>query len=115
MKTMKDKALIDKIIFSFCGFRFMLRERSFRFELILCLPTLIVMFFGNNNLLNILCAIAYIQILIIECLNTCIERICDLIVDEYSIQIKKIKDVGSFAVFLAITLNVFLIIVAGFK
>ncbi len=80
----------------------MFREDAFRLELLLLVPTIIAIYFGNDGNFNIICGIAYALILIIESLNTCVEKICDLVTEEFDIKVMEIKDIGSFAVSIAL-------------
>src|SRR6185295_12738055 len=47
---------------------------------------------------------AVIMVLVVELLNTAIEKLCDHLAPELSAQIKVVKDLGSAAVFVAIVL-----------
>lgn len=94
------------LINSVSGIKVALRDKSFRFEIMLSFVLAPILLVSNklemHEKLNIV--VAYIFVLIAELFNTSIEKLCDRVTSEYDIHIKSVKDISSAAVFLAIVL-----------
>jgi diacylglycerol kinase (ATP) len=80
-------------------------ESSFKIELLLFIPALIVIFLVDLSLLSkLLLFVSYSFILIAETINSAIERVVDLVTLEHNDMAGRAKDVGSTIVFLSIVL-----------
>lgn len=79
-------------------------ESSFRIEIICISILLIILCFLDIFLIEkLLMFISLMGILICEAINSAIERVVDLVTDEYKYLAGKAKDAGSAAVFISIT------------
>jgi diacylglycerol kinase (ATP) len=111
------KKLNKNLFNSYNGLKFALAEHSFVIEILMgfiFFPCLI--FFENSIEIKLLSAFSYFLILILELVNTAIEKVCNRMTLEYDEQIKAIKDISSAAVFMAIILFLitFLILASWF-
>ncbi len=80
-----------------------LNEAAFRQEVLLCIILIPFAFLlGNNGLERALLISCIILVLITELLNSAIEALADRISSEQDILIKRAKDIGSAAVFIAL-------------
>lgn len=80
-------------------------EKSFKIELV-CIVLLAIfsLFLELSLALHLLLISSLFVILIVEAINSAIERCVDLVTKEYNELAKKAKDTGSAAVFLSISL-----------
>jgi len=110
MKNKPKYSFIKNTGYALKGFKdIVTNETSFRIELIL-LPIVFLLiylldfqFYEKLFLLS-----SYILLLIVEAINSAIERVVDLVTLEYNELAGKAKDAGSTAVFLTIVLNTIL-------
>lgn len=80
-------------------------DRSFQIEIFAGLLLIAVIFFSVGSLAEKLAIIAtYIVLLVVELINTALERLCDRVTMEHDTAIKEVKDMGSAAVFLVLLL-----------
>lgn len=80
-------------------------ESSFKLEIIIIAPLIICSLFLSVSLVeHILLAITLLFILMVECINSAIERCIDIVTNEYHILAKQAKDAGSAAVFISISM-----------
>ncbi len=96
--------------YSLSGLRFALTEESaFQQEVCLFAVLLVVLYFLPVSLVfkGVLLS-ANTLVLIVELLNTALETMADMISPDYDRRIKKVKDMGSAAVFLSILLALLL-------
>jgi diacylglycerol kinase (ATP) len=98
------------------GFRYIVQnEAAFRQELILCLILAPCAFFLADTAVEIACLLGSLMLLLmVEIINTAIEVTIDRISDEIHPLSKHAKDLGSAAVFLALTLTTMVWLVIGF-
>ncbi len=94
--------------YAFSGIKAMLKsEISFRIELCIILPAIIVsLFLPVEFWAHLLLIIVLLMILIVECVNSAIEACVDLVTDEFHQKAKIAKDCASAAVFFSIILAV---------
>jgi diacylglycerol kinase (ATP) len=115
----KPKGYFSRIYRSFInscsGFYFLFKnEKSFQQELIFFFITLtFALFFKFSN--YFLIVFIAILVLVIESMNTAIERVCDEISCLYNQNIRIAKDVSSFAVFLLIILYMVIYLSNGYS
>ena len=90
--------------YSLSGLSFALRDRAFRLELILGIIffPIIVCFIIKSAIWQAILFCLYVQILIVELINSAIERAVDYISTNRHPLAKAIKDIASAAVFLTI-------------
>ena len=104
------KKLFSNFKNSISGLKVACKENSFILELtlgIFLIPYLA--FLDVEILLKLLILVTYIFLLSLEIINTAIEILCNKITKEYNTDIKKIKDLGSAAVFIVLIILFFLI------
>ena len=95
--------LINAFIYSLSGIGFLLKERAFVQELVLGVGIIILLYFSQNTVSEILYVFSsYFLVLITEALNTCVETVVDRISLEKNHLSKKAKDIGSAAVFISL-------------
>lgn len=83
-------------------------EKSFKIELFIIIPALILNYFLPLTLMEHLFLVGVlVLILIVEALNSAIEACVDLITDKWHEKAKMAKDCGSAAVFFAIIFALF--------
>lgn len=94
--------------YALSGLRMVFRdENSFKLELFIIAPFVIISLFLDVSLVeHILLIAVMVIILIVECINSAIERCIDIVTNEYHILAKEAKDAGSAAVFLSISMAV---------
>lgn len=99
--SLRDR--LESFKYAIHGFNHIIREEhNFRIHLTLGLLTIILgYYFGLSRYEWILTLASIGSVLILEVINTSIERICNLISSEHNPEIKIIKDLASFAVLLA--------------
>ncbi|WP_018342249.1 diacylglycerol kinase family protein [Cytophaga aurantiaca] len=94
--------LLKGFTHAYSGFTYACRERNVRFHLAATICVLIAASMLPLSPIEwafILSAIAFV--LVAEFLNTSIEMLCDVITRDYSIPIKKIKDIAAASVLLS--------------
>jgi|TARA_B110000037_G_C16843839_1_gene392939 diacylglycerol kinase (ATP) len=108
---------IQKLLFNFInsinGFKIVLKEHSFKAEIIVgivLIPFLIII--NTSDIIKILIIIIYFLLLAFELFNTSIEKLSDKINKEFDLDIKNIKDMSSAAVFIILLLLIFLLILS---
>ena len=111
--------MIKKLVFnlknSINGFNVACKENSFILELILGLfliPYLV--FIDIEILFKLIIFVTYVTLLALEIINSAIEILCNKITKEYDAEIKKIKDLGSGAVFVILITLIILIVTTLF-
>lgn len=76
-------------------------ERNFQIEVLALLINLfLIVYFKVTAIEATLILVVSFSVLSLEILNTCVEKICDIIQPEYDFRIKIIKDIAAGAVFL---------------
>lgn len=76
-------------------------ERNFQIEVLALLVNLfLIVYFKVTAIEATLIVVVSFSVLSLEILNTCVEKMCDIIQPEYDIRIKIIKDIAAGAVFL---------------
>ena len=114
-KLRGSKRLLRAFVNSFNGFRISLQESAFKQELTVCICLIPVAIFSEKSWLEkALLLLALGLVLLTEVLNTALELVVDRIGLEFNETSKKAKDVGSFAVFIAILLACLVWILAFF-
>ena len=98
---------MKKLVFAFknslSGIKFIIKERAFLEELLLCILTGISLVYVDVSIVKKMYIISSIFIvLIIETINSSIETTIDRISKEKNILSKKAKDIASFAVLLSL-------------
>ncbi|WP_440651016.1 diacylglycerol kinase [Candidatus Pelagibacter sp. HIMB1495] len=68
----------------------------------------------KKNLFKLIIFVTYVTLLALEIINSAIEILCNKITKEYDAEIKKIKDLGSGAVFVILITLIILIVTALF-
>ncbi len=100
---MSIKKLEKSFSYAFRGLVFVLRhEQNFRIQLFVGFLALVAAFFFHislNQFLILLCMICVV--LILECVNTAIEKVSDIVKPRLSEQVKIVKDIMAGAVLLA--------------
>ena len=122
-ETFKDRGFgfmmksVKKLFFnlknSINGLREAQKEHSFLLELIfgmLLIPFLIIS--EIEIIFKLLIASTYFFLLALELINTAIEKISDKINKDFDLEIKKIKDLSSAAVFIIFLFLIILIIIS---
>ena len=80
-------------------------EAAFRQELALAVAVIpLGLWLGKNGIERVLLIAPMFIVLIVELLNTAVEKLCDHLSPALSNQIKVVKDLGSAAVFVALVL-----------
>lgn len=96
------KRILRAFIFSRDGFKYMLREDAFRQEILLTIIASISLFFLNISLtMKTFMLASLLFVLVVETLNTGIERIVDMATKEFHSLAKEAKDMGSLAVLIS--------------
>jgi diacylglycerol kinase len=111
MKSVKK--LFFNLKNSISGLREAQKEHSFLLELIfgiLLIPFLIIS--EIETIFKLLIASTYFFLLSLELINTAIEKISDIINKDFDLEIKKIKDLSSAAVFIIFLFLIILIIMS---
>ena len=86
--------------FSYSGMKYLLKEESFRQELILgAISWVLLYYFGVSNIDLIIFSFLLLGLFATEALNTALERIADKIDSKINPFTKEVKDLGSIAVF----------------
>jgi len=74
-------------------------ETAFRQELFLFVLSIpLAMLIANDNWIRLLLVMVVVAILVVELLNTAIEKLADRVTTEHDPLIKRVKDMGSAAV-----------------
>lgn len=83
-------------------------ERNFQIEVLaLLLNLFLIVYLKVNEIEAAAIIIISFAVLSLETLNTCVEKICDIIQPEYDLRIKIIKDIAAGSVFLMALASVF--------
>ena len=91
-------------------------ERNFQLEILaLLLNLFLIVYLQLDTTDAALILIVCFSVLSLEILNTCIEKICDVIQPEYDEKIKTIKDIAAGAVVLMAMASVFVGILVYWK
>ena len=92
------------------GVSWMLKsERNFQIEVFALLINLfLIVYFKVTEVEAALILMVSFSVLSLEILNTCVEKICDIIQPEYDVRIKIIKDIAAGSVFLMAVASVIL-------
>jgi diacylglycerol kinase (ATP) len=108
------KRVFNACLYSIDGFKNTFKkEVAFRQELVLWLILNIALFFTNFSLAIIMILFfAHSLLLIVEVINSSVERVVDLASPEFHKLAKNSKDIASFAVMLSILLIIALWIIA---
>ena len=76
-------------------------ERNFQIEIIALIVNLfLIVYLQVTELEAALILVVSFAVLSLEVLNTCVEKICDIIQPKYDLRIKTIKDIAAGSVFL---------------
>lgn len=76
-------------------------ERNFQIEVLALLINLfLIVYFKVTAIEATIILVVAFAVLSLEILNTCVEKICDMIQPEYDVRIKIIKDIAAGSVFL---------------
>ena len=103
--------LYKNLINSLNGLKIVIGEKSFILELILGIFLIPYIFISNIEFDHkLLLLILYFLLLVSEILNTSIEKLADKFTKSFDNDIKNIKDLGSAAVFLIITLLIIIFV-----
>ena len=103
--------LYKNLINSLYGLKIVIGEKSFILELILGIFLIPYIFISNIEFnQKLLLLILYFLLLVSEILNTSIEKLADKFTKNFDNDIKNIKDLGSAAVFLIITLLIIIFV-----
>jgi diacylglycerol kinase (ATP) len=107
-RPLKGKAgfarVTDAFTYSMAGLRAAFRdEAAFRQEMVLAVPLIVLAFFmPASGVGKALMVASVLLVLIVELLNSAVEALADRISSEKHALIKKAKDIGSAAVFIAL-------------
>lgn len=97
---MKNKTMLQSVICAVKGLFLALRtEKNFVFYLLhilITLPINIMMQFSATE--HLVYAVCVAGVFSAECVNTAVERVCDILTDTYDEKIKAIKDISAGAV-----------------
>lgn len=107
--------LIAAGVYAFDGLMVLLKEAAFRHELIfLCATVLLFIFTGASVADYLTMLVLWFVLVAFEAINTAIEYIVDKLSPEISDFAKKVKDLGSLAVFFMISGNVLFVLYVMF-
>ena len=107
--------ILSNFINSINGFKVVLKEHSFKAEIIIgitLIPFLIII--NTSDIIKILIIVIYFLLLAFELLNTAIEKLSDKITKNFDEDIKKIKDISSASVFVILSLLIVSLILTIF-
>ena len=100
----KVESIIDALVYSMSGIKYLLKERSFVQELMLgCVIFMVEIFRSSTFAMRLYLFSAYVIVLIFEAINTSIELSVDRISTDKHELSKRSKDISSAAVFIALT------------
>ncbi|GHT92657.1 diacylglycerol kinase [Alphaproteobacteria bacterium] len=100
---MQLKAIKNAFFYSLQGIVFLLKERAFKQEIALGVIILCIEFFRcTSSMMRLYLFSSYMLVLISEGINSAIESAVDRIGNEMHYLSKKVKDIGSASVFLAL-------------
>ena len=106
------KKLYSNLINSLNGLKIVFRENSFILELVLGVFLIPYILLSNIDFnYKIILSVLYFLLLAFEIMNTAVEKLCDRVTTDIDLDIKKIKDLSSAAVFLVLTLLVIIFLV----
>ena len=101
---MNNKNIIDALYCSIDGLKELFKEKAVKREVFLIIISFFfVLIFKPKLIFVLLLLILPFIVLAMEALNTAIEHLCNKITLKKSNKIKKIKDLGSAAIFLSLT------------
>lgn len=99
---MKDNGIIKSFSNAFRGMRVAFSERNFRLQSAAAVAVLAMMFFFNVSLVEKgLLILLIIIVLILEILNSILERLVDVLKPRLHTYVKDVKDMAAGAVFVA--------------
>jgi diacylglycerol kinase (ATP) len=100
--------LLNNLKYSINGFFEVLKnENAFKVEVVAFIVAQIIIFFLPFSLISkAILSISMFIIPLVEIINSAIERVVDLVTEDYHILAKHAKDAASAAVFVSILLNV---------
>ncbi|CAL7964215.1 Diacylglycerol kinase [Gammaproteobacteria bacterium] len=107
------KKLMANLRHSLRGLLLGLAEHSFIIELLLGIFIVIILLADREVFIKAIVLTVYFLLLVVELLNTAIEKICNRITTVHDKNIRDIKDISSAAVFLLVLLN-FMVIISCF-
>ncbi len=91
-------------------------EKNFQLEILALLINLfLIVYLQVNSTDTAIIIIVCFSVLSLEILNTCVEKICDMIQPEYDERIKIIKDIAAASVLLMAIASVFVGILVYYK
>ena len=97
------KKLYSNLINSLNGLKIVSKENSFILELLLGVFLIPYIFLSNIDLnYKIILSVLYFLLLAFEIMNTAVEKLCDRVTTDLDLEIKKIKDLSSAAVFIVL-------------
>lgn len=101
--------LIKNTIYALDGVKELFKESAFKIELVAFVIATIILFILPYPLWAKSFMVASLFIpLLAEALNTAIEKVVDLITDDYHILAKHAKDIAAFGVMLSIFITIFI-------
>lgn len=114
---MRKPAFHKSVGNSIIGLIWMLKsERNFQLEVLALLANLfLIVYLELNTTDAVLILIVCFAVLSLEILNTCAEKICDLIQPEYDERIKIIKDIAAGSVVLMAMASLFVGVLVYWK
>ena len=94
--------LLKSFLHAYNGITYASNERNVRFHFVATICVLALAYMLQISMIEwALILSTIVLVLITEFINTCIELICDLITTDYSVPIKKIKDIAAASVVLS--------------
>ena len=94
--------IIKSFHYALEGLLLLFRERNFRIHILIVILVIISGFgFKIERIEWVAVLLVAAIVLTLEAVNSCLERICDMISPEYDQRIKAIKDIAAGAVFIA--------------
>ncbi|MDH5230424.1 MAG: diacylglycerol kinase [Gammaproteobacteria bacterium] len=116
MKTnFKNQRFLLRLKNALSGFYFVWKENSFVFHILALSALLSLLIWIQPPLLwSVVLLLCALIVLVVEMLNTCIERLCDFIQPEKSEAIKAIKDIAAAAVLLSSTTAVLIALIFAY-
>lgn len=96
------KTIITKFKNAFVGIWYSLHDKNIGIQVVFAVLAMIACWILKAELLEIIIVLLCISsVIVTEIINTCIEKTCDLIDQEYNEKIKVIKDMAASAVLVA--------------
>ena len=109
MTNKPDFGLLSNVMYAIHGMKDVLSsEKSFKIQitLITLITILLILFSPLESWRTSLLIVSMYPILIVEAINSAIERVVDLVTQEHHELARQAKDIGAFAVLLTFTLTV---------